>query len=111
MMNKRNFILIGLSLIISGSPVLAQNKDKNNKDRLPAIPQEIKQYKKNNRDRITDLHNNKDALVIKYFEEYLGIHEHDLEAYYGLTLAYARIGKIDNEKQHEITLHKSQLSH
>ncbi len=79
--------------MILGSPVLA--KDKKNKDGIPSIPLEIKQYKKNNRDRITDMRNDKDAAVITYFEEFLRIHAHDLEAYYGLTLAYARIGEID----------------
>jgi len=104
-MNRKNHAkttpLILLLFILAGfNLVFAKDKPKQNEGRVPSVPQEIKQYKKNNRDRITDMRNDKDAVVITYFENFLAVHEHDLEAYYGLTLAYARIGQIDKAMEH-----------
>jgi alkaline phosphatase D len=99
-MNRKNHTLTRtltalLFLLVGCSLVLAKGKGNKKKDTFPFAPQKITQYKKHPRDRITDMHNNKDAAVIKYFEEFLELHGHDLEAYYGLALAYARIDKID----------------
>jgi alkaline phosphatase D len=58
------------------------------------------QYKKKNRDQITKLAQGKHDDVIKYFEQYLGEHDKDLESRYALALAYAGKGKIDDAMKH-----------
>jgi len=54
------------------------------------------QYKKQNRDAISQIVDGKYDAAIKHFEDYLGKHPKDLESLYGLAVAYAQ--KQDTDK-------------
>jgi hypothetical protein len=86
--------MVGLALFAFAGSAGAQKGRKKTKG-IPEVKKKIKQYKKNNRDRITDMVKDRDEQVIKYFNAFLDVHKHDLEAYYGLALAYARTGEMD----------------
>jgi len=53
------------------------------------------QYKKQNRDAISQIVDGKYDAAIEHFEDYLGKHPKDLESLYGLAVAYAQKGNID----------------
>ena len=48
------------------------------------------QYKKQNRDAISQIVDGKYDAAIEHFEDYLGKHPKDLETMYGLTVAYTQ---------------------
>ena len=53
------------------------------------------QYKKQNRDAISQIVDGKYDAAIKHFEDYLSKHPKDLESLYGLAVAYAQKGNIE----------------
>jgi len=63
---------------------------------LPAVaqrPKKAPQYKKNNRDRITQMAQGQTDKAVKYFEDYLEQNPQDLESRYALALGKAKLGK------------------
>ena len=79
-----------LSILLAAgmwSPLAAQKK-----------PNKPKQYKKLNRDRITDLAQGRTEAAVTYFEKYLEAHPKDLEAKYGLAIGYAMQGNMEKSK-------------
>ncbi|MEM7394748.1 MAG: tetratricopeptide repeat protein, partial [Verrucomicrobiota bacterium] len=66
---------------------------------LPLQAQKLKQYKKQNRDRITQLAEGETGQAIRYFEKYLRENPNDLEAKYGLAIGYAQRGERARSKQ------------
>jgi hypothetical protein len=92
-----------LSGLIACAPVHAQKKEKKEK---PKRSFEQTQYKKENRDHISDLTEGKFEPVIRYFQTYLKDQPNDLESLYGLTLAYSLAGnpnKADQALQDALT--------
>ena len=101
-MKRLTLLAFALVLLLTGIAI-SQDKDKKKtkKKKTPSyltdrkVPKVIRQYKKQNRDRITDLVKKEEDAVIKYFEAFNEVHKNDLESYYGLALAYAQKGDID----------------
>jgi alkaline phosphatase D len=65
-----------------------------------ANPPVNKQYKKQNRDRIADIYDGKADNAIAYFKDYLANYPADMEARYGLVVAYASQGKVPEAIEH-----------
>jgi alkaline phosphatase D len=57
---------------------------------LPPTTKAARQYKKQNRDAISQIVDGRIDAAIKHFETYLNEHPGDLESFYGLAMAYAQ---------------------
>lgn len=63
-------------------------------------PPRDKQYKKQNRDRIAGIENGMPEGAIHYFKHYLEYYPEDLEAQYGIAVAHAHQGEIEQAMEY-----------